>query len=89
MKHLLIALTGLLILTLATSCDQYKKDNIIQAEITSVFEQNTQNSTLATGWYHIVETENGFKRQLDKTDEYYFIDPKPIIIKQYFICSLS
>lgn len=84
MKNLLITLTGLLILTLATSCNQYKIDNIIKVEIASVLKQNSQNSTLATGWYYIVDEKNGFKRQLDKTDEFYFIDPKPIIINAYF-----
>ena len=84
MRHLLITLTGLLILTLTNSCGDYKKDNIIQAEIASVFELNSNSLTLATGWYHIVDKENRFKRQLDKTDEFYFVDPKPIIIKNYF-----
>ena len=84
MKHLLITLTGLSILILAISCGENKKNDIIKNEIALVFEQNIKESTLATGWYHIIDEENGFKRELDKSDEIYFIDPKPIIIKEYF-----
>lgn len=84
MRHLLFTLTGLLILALTNSCGNYNKDNIIQAEILSAYELNSNSLTLETGWYHIVDKENRFKRQLDKTDEFFFIDPKPIIIKTYF-----
>ena len=37
----------------------------------------TFDSVLYTGWYYIVDT-SGYKRRLDKTDEFYFIDPTPI-----------
>jgi preprotein translocase subunit SecD len=37
------------------------------------------DSTLQTGWYYIVDTANGFKRQLDKDTLFYFINPIPIV----------
>ncbi len=38
----------------------------------------TFDSVLYTGWYYIVDTSD-YKRRLDKTKEFYFIDPTPII----------
>jgi hypothetical protein len=37
----------------------------------------TFDSVLYTGWYYIVDTSS-YKRQLDKTNEIYFVDPTPI-----------
>ena len=37
------------------------------------------STILYTGWYYVVDTPNGYKRQLDKSDETYYLDPKPII----------
>lgn len=38
------------------------------------------NSTiLNTGWYYVIDTPNNYKRQLDKSEETYYLDPKPII----------
>ena len=37
------------------------------------------STVLYTGWYYVVDTSNGYKRQLDKKDEIYYIDPKPIV----------
>jgi hypothetical protein len=37
------------------------------------------STILYTGWYYVVDTPNNYKRQLDKTDETYYLDPKPII----------
>jgi preprotein translocase subunit SecD len=34
---------------------------------------------LQTGWYYISDSNNTYKRQLDKTEEYYFINPMPIL----------
>jgi preprotein translocase subunit SecD len=36
------------------------------------------SSVLYTGWYYVVDTPNGHKRQLDKSEETYYLDPKPI-----------
>lgn len=45
---------------------------------------NQASSTLVTGWYYVVETDNGFKRQLDKTSSNYFINPIPIVVARNF-----
>ena len=37
------------------------------------------STILYTGWYYVVDTPNNYKRQLDKSDETYFLDPKPIV----------
>ncbi|MFB6344024.1 hypothetical protein ACE1ET_20055 [Saccharicrinis sp. FJH62] len=42
------------------------------------------DSVLATGWYYLSDTEPGFKMNLDKTEEIYFVDPKPILVKEHF-----
>ncbi len=42
------------------------------------------DSILYTGWYYIADINNGYKRQLDKSHDYYFIDPKPIVIAKNF-----
>jgi len=39
----------------------------------------TPDSRLKTGWYYIVNTDNGYKRQLDQDTAFYFIKPNPII----------
>lgn len=84
MRHLLFSLTALCILTFVVSCNAPKKGDVIQVDLEQVLEQNLRDSTLVTGWYYIANTENGFKRQLDKTDDFYFIDPKPILVKEHF-----
>lgn len=48
------------------------------------FSANSQvkaisDSTLKTGWYYIIDTDNGYKRQLDQDTTFYFINPTPII----------
>jgi len=60
-----------------------KVDN--KKNIEDTYKKNISDSTLATGWYYICDTANGFKRELDKTVESYFIDPRPIVTKQNFI----
>ena len=37
------------------------------------------STILYTGWYYVVDTPNGYKRQLDKSTETYYLDPKPIL----------
>ena len=66
------------------SCNrQGTSDNNKYVDLDLIYKQNVQDSTLATGWYYILENDNGFKRQLDKADNFYFIDPKPIIVKEH------
>jgi hypothetical protein len=45
---------------------------------------NRQDSVLRTGWYYISDNETNYKRQLDKTSEFYFIDPNVIVPVQQF-----
>lgn len=84
MKHFLITLAVISLLISAVNCSTDKGNIVTQADLESVFQQNLKDSTLATGWYYIVDNENGFKRQLDKTEEFYVIDPEPILIKGHF-----
>ncbi len=37
------------------------------------------STILYTGWYYVVESSNEYKRELDRSDETYYLDPKPII----------
>ena len=39
---------------------------------------------LVTGWYYITEQPNNYKRQADKTNQVYYIDPDPIITVKHF-----
>ena len=36
------------------------------------------STILYTGWYYLVDTPNNFKRRLDKSDEIYYLAPRPI-----------
>ena len=85
MKYLAVFLIVLCLLVTMVICNEPRKP--VQAkvvDIESIYRQNLKDSVLATGWYFILENENGFKRQLEKTDEWYFIDPKPILVKEHF-----
>jgi len=42
------------------------------------------DSVLYTGWYFIKDTSTGYKRQLEKTNETYNIDPIPIVTATSF-----
>jgi len=42
------------------------------------------STILYTGWYYVVDTPNNYKRQLDKSDETFYLDPKPIVTVKNF-----
>ena len=43
------------------------------------------SNILRTGWYYVVtDSSDGYERQLDRSDETYYIDPKPIITAKNF-----
>ena len=42
------------------------------------------SSILYTGWYYIVDSDNGYKRALDKSTDTFFIVPKPIVVAKNF-----
>jgi preprotein translocase subunit SecD len=37
------------------------------------------SSYLPTGWYYVVDSPNGYKKQLDKSAETYYLDPVPVV----------
>ena len=80
MRHFFIYMSAFCALMIAVSCGGQK----IEVDLESILEQNKKDSTLVTGWYYIVDNETGFKRQIDKMEEFYFIDPKPILVKEHF-----
>ena len=85
MRQFLFYLTILSTLISTTSCNgQRKSDKTKPIDLNSVYEKNIADSVLATGWYYISDTEPGFKMKLDKTEEIYFVDPKPILVKDHF-----
>lgn len=43
-----------------------------------------QQSRLKTGWYFISADTTGYKRQLDKSGDIYYIDPAPILLANHF-----
>ncbi len=57
---------------------------ILQAESSphkissSKFYKNS-DTILQTGWYYVVDSNNGYRRQLNKDTIFYFIDPIPIV----------
>jgi len=76
---------GVVLGFLLVNCSgQKKSDETKHVDLESIYEQNMRDSVLATGWYYILESENGFSRQLEKSDAFYFIDPKPILVKEHF-----
>jgi hypothetical protein len=42
------------------------------------------STVLYTGWYYVVDSSNGYKRQLDRSEETYYLDPKPIVTAKNF-----
>ncbi len=46
--------------------------------------ENGRESSLKTGWYYISESETTCKRQLDKTSEFYFINPNVVVPVEQF-----
>lgn len=77
-------ITIALILISFSSCDVKNKTNVKTVNIDSLYNKILTDSLLVSGWYYITENNNGFKRVLDQTDEVYFVNPKPILIKEYF-----
>ena len=62
-----------------------KSGNDIQISLEDCFKKNIEDSTLMTGWYYLSETEDGFVRQMDKTDDSHNINPYPIVIAEDII----
>jgi preprotein translocase subunit SecD len=86
MKLSFIILFSLNILCLINCRGQkVSEQKSIIIDLDSIYYENLKDSSLATGWYYVNEGKSGLKRQLDKSDEFYYIDPKPIVVKENFM----
>ena len=83
MNRLALGFIGILSLVGCNSRNTSKEANGANA-LNYVYQKNLQDSTLATGWYYIENKNNGFGRQLEKTEEIYFVNPRPIVIAANF-----
>jgi len=72
-------------LFLITNCNVRKNVSISEPKfsIENCLEQNLKDSTLMTGWYYVADS--GFVRQWAKTDDVYYINPRPIITAEDII----
>lgn len=65
-----------------------RPDNIAFSAPEHFIKKNKQikndSTILYTGWYFIVETDSGIKRQLDKSTRIYSIHPKAIVTAKNF-----
>lgn len=64
-------------------CSVSPENNVIHLSITGM-----EDSTLATGWYHVEDMPNDYYRHLDKSDDKYnsyFVAPAPIITRTNII----
>lgn len=60
------------------------KNTVTMNNVDYIYQKNIQDSVLATGWYFIETDSTGFKRQLETTEEVYFLNPRPIAIAPNF-----
>lgn len=67
----------LIFITFILGCKSQDKKDI---DLETIYQKNLKDSTLVTGWYYITTDSSGFVRQLNETDEIYYIDPKPIVV---------
>jgi hypothetical protein len=65
----------LIILAVVVGCRAEKEPEL---SIEACYRMNLSDSTLLTGWYYVSDS-CGFVRQLDKSDEYYTINPYPVV----------
>lgn len=94
MKFITTLFLSFLFLLAASSCNSSANEHSIAGDrlladpehhIKDSPEITRHDSTiLYTGWYYIVDIDNGFKRQLDKSTDTFFIDPKPIVTAKNF-----
>lgn len=52
--------------------------------VDDIYRENMQDSVLVTGWYFVEKDSIGFERQLEKTEDVYFINPHPIVVASNF-----
>jgi preprotein translocase subunit SecD len=85
-----VFLSSILLLTACSNSDSATKldnpplkdsEHYIKATLNLA---NPDSTVLNTGWYYIVYDESGFKRQLEKSTDTFYLDPKPIVIANNF-----
>ena len=65
----------LLITFLSSICLVFSDSNLE----TGILEIDSKNLNLKTGWYYVIETQNGIERELEGTDLNHYLDPDPIV----------
>lgn len=70
---------ALILMTFLTACGQ--GNNHSNFGKTNISDSDT---ILKTGWYYVSEQETNFKRQLDKSSDFYYINPNVIVSVEQF-----
>ena len=73
-----------LILTNCGNAIFQKNFKIVNKPISSITDEKNLDTTLQTGWYYVIDFDNGYKRQIKNSQVYYFIDPSPIVLSKNF-----
>lgn len=83
MSRLILFLIGVFAIV---NCDSQPpaKSTATKNSVDYIYQKNIQDSVLATGWYFIETDSMGFERQLEKRDEVYFLNPRPIAVVSNF-----
>ena len=87
MRYINIVLLSFLFVPGGYSANEPNKDyGLMDSNHTNSYSLGgtRSDSILSTGWYRVVDSIHGFKRQLDKTSQHYFIDPNPITTTKNF-----
>ncbi len=77
--YLFISIILLSTVILITVCSNQGKQEKTYISLEDCFKKNIESAMLMTGWYYVSDTDSGFVRQLDKTDEFYKVNPFPIL----------
>ena len=89
MKHLLNILSLLVFLSVSAHGETYFRlawdTTSPNRDLNSKQEVVNSERLFSTGWYYVTDTSTKFKMQLVKTNEYFFVDPKPITSSQEII----
>lgn len=83
MNRLILFLIGVFTIVSCNSQTSTKSTAAMDS-VDDIYQKNIQDSVLATGWYFIESDSTGFKRQLEKTEEVYFLNPRPIATSSNF-----
>ncbi len=83
MSRLILFLIGVFAIVNCNS-QSPAKSTATKNSVDYIYQKNIQDSVLATGWYFIETDSMGFERQLEKTDEIYFLNPRPIVVVSNF-----